>query len=782
MDNQHHLTKVFFELREECFFINRDIRNAFFIGIEGLNYKTIDQVLEQVKHMEEINSAFSLEDFYRRFIFEDDKRINLLENDIKYMIRVEYTKFLLHHHIEQYLLSEDEIKQLSTLVKRNDFKGKIITKLLNKVDTFLVKHCEAMDDQTFLPKFIYGHIYKVLFYSFSTAYEKMLQEHTNKNYSNLFEFLKKIKPSFSLEDFLQMNNVVSNQIERGIDVYTSGFERYLESKGIKNPNNMNWTIESYGLGNLDLLSEIFKDMNLTKDNQQGFFPKLINYLYQKNETIMANQIIDIVLSGYIQKFNITKHIDKPLVFYSEKQCDLLAKHIVNEIIKLDGKKNEQKALILYPLYNEHHEPVSELGRTVFESFISNLFGNHSDMFFKIFDNPDAIIRNEEVYENMTKFELRSRNYYDLLRSLWRGSSKSEVLLELNPLFYDDVYAKERFYVTIGVMTNLGKPVENILFDSLTQLFQLVAHRYNLKLNDAFFIDDRSEKEQNLMNLLDRFGIHPNNKEDYLASIIDNEVATIEQMDRFPVIEQVGDAIYELCISEFLLRDLDMENPGQFSNKEIEFVKAPFQVEIAEKIGLDTCYIHNKFLEDKFKMDYFDKVITDAMDTSNHYDKKTYLADALEMLIGSIYFDQGIEVAIEFTKSILTQNNDYLKNLSEVVIPSHERRFNLDWNEYELYTRIYPQLNMFYSGQYVIQEPLGYSLSKLLSILVYGNETKQKRSELRQISYRRQVSITSRVGSNLYLAYNYLNEGFDKARSVYEQEVLPKILEEVHFEN
>lgn len=764
------------------FFINRDIRNAFFIGIEGLNYKTIDQILEQVKNMEEIDSAFSLENFYRKFINEDHNRINLLENDVRYMLRVEYTKYLLHHHIDHYLLSEDEVKQISLLVKRNDFKAKIITKLFSKAQVFLEKHYYEMDNQAFFPIYVYDRIYQRLAYNFSASYEKLLQEQISRKYKMLFEFLQTINPAFSSEDFILMNKVISDQVEQKILVNRSGLDRFLESKGIKYPNNIQWTIESYGLSNADLLSNTFNDLKLTQNIEVGLFPAIINYLYQKNKSDMSNQILDIVLSEFIKKNEIVEKIDKPLVFYSSNHLNSLAKSIVNEIIELNGKNESEKTLILYPIYDNNHESYSKIGKSIFNKFINSLFGEDALGFFNVFDNPDAIIRNEEVYENRTKYEQKSRNYYDLLRSLWRGSSKSETLLLLEPNFYNDDYAKERFYVTIGVMYHLKKPVENILFDSLTQLFQLVAHRYNLKLNDAFFIDDRSEKEQNLMKILDRFGIHPNNKEDYLASIIDNEVATIEQMDRFPVIEQVGDAIYELCISEFLLRDLDMENPRQFSNKEIEFVKAPFQVEIAEKIGLDTCYIHNKFLEDKFKMDYFDKVITDAKDTSNHYDKKTYLADALEMLIGSIYFDQGIEDAIEFTKSILTQNSDYLKNLSEVDIPSHERRFNLDWNEYELYTRIYPQLNMFYSGQYVIQEPLGYSLSKLLSILVYGNETKQKRSELRQISYRRQVSITSRVGSNLYLAYNYLNEGFDKARSVYEHEVLPKILEEVHFEN
>lgn len=764
------------------FFINRDIRNAFFVGIEGLNDKTVDLVLEQVKHMEEINSAFSLEDFYNKFISEDLNRIHLLENDVRYMLRVEYTKYLLHHHIDQYLLNDDEIKQLFVLVKRNDYKGKIITKLFSKVYIFLEKHYYQMDDSTFLPRHAFDRIYQRLAYNFSASYENLLQNQVYKKYKMLYEFLNNINPIFSLEDFMLMNKVISYQIEQMNEVNRIGLERFLETKGIKNSGNIQWTIESYRLGNGDILAEIFDDLKLTKESEIGLFSAIVNYLDQKKHSDMSNLLVDITLTKFIQTYKIAGIIDKPLVFYSSKHRDLLAKSIVNEIVKLNGEKDEEKKLILYPIFQDKHESYSHIGKSIFNAFIRNLFGEDTQEFLKVFDNPDAIIRDYEEYENLTKYEQRSRNYYDLLRSLWRGSLKSETLLLLEPNFYDDVFAKERFYVTIGVMQYLKKPVENILFDSLTQLFQLVAHRYNLKLNDAFFIDDRSEKEQNLINLLNKYGIKPTNKEDYFASIIDNEVATIEQMDRFPVIEQTGDAIYELCISDLLLRDLDIEHSGHFSNKEIEFVKAPFQVEIAEKIGLASCYIHNKFLEDKFKMDYFDKVITDAMDTSNHYDKKTYLADALEMLIGSIYFDQGIEVAMNFTRSILIQNNDYLKKLSEVIIPSHERRFDLDWDEYELYTRLYPQLNMFYSGQYVIQESLGLTLSKLFSILVYGNETKQKRSELRQISYRHRVSITSRVASNVYLAYHYLNEGFEKTKLLYKQVVLPKILEEVHFEN
>lgn len=763
------------------FFIIRDIRDAFFDGVEGLNAITIEEVLAEVKQMEDIDSAFSLDIFYRWFINKDVKRINLLENDVKYMIRVEYAKYLLHYHLDQYLLSENEVLLLSTLAKRNDYKGKIFIKLFSKVSVFLDRHYIATDNRIFHPDDTYKRIFKRLSYNFSTGYDNLLRDHITKKYKDLFNFLHKINPKFSLEEFLLMNEKISNQLEQNIDVYRFTINDYLETIGIKNINNINWTIEGYHLGNLDILTETFCDMNLTKDRDFNFYYSLINYFHLYKESEMINGIVDIILLNFIKSHGITEKMDKPLVFYSNKHRVLLAKAMVNDVFELNGINDDVKSLVIYPIFKNGYESFAQLGKSIFQSFIHSIFGDDSLAFFNLFDNPDTIIRDYEVYENRTRYEQSTRTYYDILKAYWRKSINSESLLLLEPNFYDDVYAKERFYVTIGVLKHLDKQVEKILFDSLTQLFQLISYRYQLKLNDTFFIDDRSEKEQYLIKLVNRYGINPTNTDDYFASVIDNEVATVEQMDRFPILEQIGDAIYELCVSELLLRDLNIEDSYQFTTKRNELVKAPTQVEIAEKIGLDNCYIHNKFLDEKIKLDYFEKVISDSSDIDTHYDKKTYLADALEMVIGSIYLDQGIKVAVQFATVILVENNEYLRKLSEIVIPSHENRFNLDWEEYELYTRRYPQLNVFYSGKYVVHESLGHSLSKLYSIIVYGNDTKQKRGELREISYRKEVTITRNVNSNTMLAYHYLNEGFDKAKIVYENEILPLIIKDVHFE-
>lgn len=762
--------------------MNRDIRNAFFgLNSKGLNDKTIDEVLSLVKNIEGIESAFSLYSFYSNFVVNNDYKEDLPEKDVMFMIRVEYAKYLLHHKIHHYLLTEDESKQITVLINRNDFKSKLITKLFNKVDLFLNKLYNVIDIQDFNPNIIYQYMYNAMAYSLSVAYVKQLNDFITNTNKVLYNFLHALNSNFGIEIFIHMYNTMTAQMKNLERVNRHRVDNYFETLGIKNSNGLNWTLDGYNLGNADILSEVFNQIVDNKVNNSKLFLTVINYLYSNNYIDMGKEIIDKTLALFIEQNNIKIKLGKPLVFYSKKHINLLTRAMVEGVFESDAKMAAVENLILYPLYKERNEIYYESGKLFFANFIEELFNKEAKMFFEIFDNPDTVIREQESIDNITSFELRTRNYYDLLRSFWRKTSKSELLLILDPNYYEDSVAKQRFYITIGVLKHLNKNVENILFDSLTQLFQLASHKYNLTLNDQFFVDNRGKKEQNLINLLSNFDITPNQTTDYFMSIIDNEVATIEQMDRFPVLEQVGDAIYGFCVNQLMLKDILIEDPSIFSKIEIGFVQASFQVELAEKIGLEGCYIHNKFLESKFKLNYVEKVLLDANDTANHHDKKTYLADSLEMVIGSIYFDQGIEAAIRFTTKVLTDYNEYFNELYTVTIPSHENKLDLNWEEYELYTRVYPQLNVFYSGQYTLLDPFGFSLSKLLSILVYGNETKEKRSDLRRISYRRAVSMTRMVDSNTYLAYHYLNEGFEKAITVYKNEVLPKILKETGFD-
>jgi len=763
------------------FFINRDIRYAFFVDSKGLNENTIDLVIEQVRNADEVIGAFSLDFFYKKFVFEDPKRKDMLENDVMNMIRTEYTKYLLHYQIDKYLLTNEESNQLSVLVKRNDFKSKLITKLFSKVKLFLEKHYFAMDNDNFLPSTSYDYIYTSLSYSLSVGYERILERFVSQKYKFLYDQLKSFDFSFNLEDFVRMYNFVSIQLDQNLDIYRPSIDDYFGKQGLKTQNNINWMIEKYCLGNVDLLAEVFNELFKIEVNGTKFFSLTINYLNNTHRKEMSSLLIDKILSLFTAKHSITDAIIKPLVFYSKKHREFLSKFMVNEIIESSSINDDAKELILYPINNQGYEVYYESGKIIFLQFLKNLFQESANEFYLLFMNPDTILRDLEIDKERTRYELKSRSFYDLIRSFWRNTPNSELLIELCPNFYDDSISIARFFVTIGVFKLLNMKVENILFDSLTQLFQLVSHRYHIKMIDSFYIDNRMDKEQNLIRVVNRYGVIPTITDDYFSSMIDNEVATVEQIDRFPILEQVGDAIYELCVSQLLLKDLDIQDANQFTLKRNDLVKAPLQLEIADKIGLNECYIHNKFLEEKFKMDFYEKIISDMPDIDNHYDKKTYLADALEMLIGSVYFDQGIDVAMQFTTKVLCDNNAYLSKLHDFVIPDHNRRFNLDWNEYVMYTRTYPQLTLLYSGQYSVHESLGYTLSKLLSILVYGNETKEKRSQLRRISYNHELSITKIVKSNSYLSYFYLNEGFTKAKEVYEKDILPIILKEAHFD-
>ncbi len=151
--------------------------------------------------------------------------------------------------------------------------------------------------------------------------------------------------------------------------------------------------------------------------------------------------------------------------------------------------------------------------------------------------------------------------------------------------------------------------------------------------------------RDLSELEKKIGVKFNNKETLEQSLVhrsylnENPDFRLGQNER---LEFLGDAVLELAVTEYLYRNYP--NPeGELTNWRAALVNAKMLADIAEEMGLN------------------DFVLLSRGEAKDNGRARSYiLANALEALIGAIYYDQGMEAAREFVEKMV------LKHLSNIL--------------------------------------------------------------------------------------------------------------------
>ncbi len=152
--------------------------------------------------------------------------------------------------------------------------------------------------------------------------------------------------------------------------------------------------------------------------------------------------------------------------------------------------------------------------------------------------------------------------------------------------------------------------------------------------------------KDLSALKERIGVKFNNSKILQQALVHRSY--LNENPDFPLghnerLEFLGDAVLELAVTEYLYRNY--QNPeGELTNWRAALVNAKMLAEIAEEIGL------NDFI-----------LLSRGEAKDNGRARNYILANALEALIGAIYYDQGIEKATEFiTKIVLVHLSNILE--------------------------------------------------------------------------------------------------------------------------
>lgn len=109
------------------------------------------------------------------------------------------------------------------------------------------------------------------------------------------------------------------------------------------------------------------------------------------------------------------------------------------------------------------------------------------------------------------------------------------------------------------------------------------------------------------------------------------------------LEFLGDAVLELCTTNYLFKTLPTEPEGMLTAYRSALVKTTTLAEIAQEIGL-----HNKLYMSKGEK------------RAGGHTNPSLLADSFEALLGAIYLDQGYDAVYAFLEISVFPKFDYIK--------------------------------------------------------------------------------------------------------------------------
>lgn len=278
----------------------------------------------------------------------------------------------------------------------------------------------------------------------------------------------------------------------------------------------------------------------------------------------------------------------------------------------------------------------------------------------------------------------------------------------------------------------------------------------------------------LKGKLNSYGIEVSDerKSEYIIALLDRDNALLEEAALFPVLEQSGDAIYGLAVAEMLFYDPKTENMRKrFEDR----TRAESQIEVSVNCGFDRLYL-NVGLPRKYEYDdpyyHYLCVKADGSDLSDsRHGVERYLADSLEMVIGAVCRDKGIEVALAFTKKLITETypEEFTGEVRYADGPEHFPDLEADY-----WSKILPSPDMESVG-FEHRYALKTALNKAVLSTIIGTD---------ELSGRRYVSYS--IGDNAiygndgysgtdWVMYDYLHNGLsfvlnkygDKVKAQYE---------------
>ncbi len=333
-----------------------------------------------------------------------------------------------------------------------------------------------------------------------------------------------------------------------------------------------------------------------------------------------------------------------------------------------------------------------------------------------------------------------------------------------PEYFSSQNIWNRFYLKAFYMLQAVKNKRTCfanLFEVYYDLFQFIEEKTGIRTSYQRNTEGRDEAFAQLKLILSRYGVEVSDKykQDYTISLLDRKVAIRVESERFPVLEQLGDAVYGLAVAEMLFYD-GSDNSNIAETFE-HFTCAKTQIKVAEKAGVDKLYLSSYSLPRKYESDILINPDNESyvmeQEREQFGNDKKYIADSLEMIIGAVCKDCGYKTAIELTKKLLRETYpDSILLMREV---RWEDKSNTNFDR-DYWTRILPAPYSDFDNTHIV---LWRAFDKFFKAYVLGTEDVTTRQFITNSFGDNE--LYDNVGSSYevnQVFYTYLHKGLDNA--------------------
>ncbi len=759
-------------------------------------------------------TLFDLEEKETKWMIEGAKKAPSNEEDIRYLCRCFIAIAEVSNHDEIYvqackkvllnfcvnrttfakdMLSDEQYEKCVQLYNRRQFESKLLNELLSKFVCCL----QYGQNSENLKK----RINDLLRLDIIEEVENLTEQKVVKTFAPLKQQIEKIaggvKSCCYLEakkkhyDF-KLNAKLNDYI---IEQFSYDFNE------INSWNNV-LTIfdERFDSENIVFQYALFNDKFWIEHKDFDIFA-FLNNVIETHDFSHAKKIIKHIFDNiYLSDYG--KHIVEkslPLVFlYKDVFIEKLQKRTFQftfdrfkSVFDLGRIENSE---LCYPINSESNvQEQLEDGKKLINEFFEELYGDYSSEVINIITSEVkkptvAYCGRQQEIKTISEFDDDIKNgnneewtLCNILDSQSFGYHWNIKDREAIEVYYPDFFAPEniwnRLYLKAYYMQKLTNNKELCfanLFEVYFDLCQFIEKMTGIKTSHQRNTGWRDDSFNEIKKLLKKYDVIISNehKKDYIISLLDRKVANIEESERFPVLEQLGDAIYGLAVAEMIFYNPKIQDITKIYS---EYITANKQVQIAEKIALDKLYMSSYSLPRKYDRDVLVNTDTEIyiirQESEQLSNTKKFFADSLEMLAGAICKDCGYQVAIDFCKRVI--RDTFQATFSKEVrfgdgnVLSPEERYH--------YTKILPALYSMFDNEVgdvypEYQRKLHEAFDKFYKTYVLGTEEKSVRNYITSSFLDIDIYDDCPFSEIDKVFYEYLHNGLKSAIETYGESV------------
>ncbi|MDE5715709.1 MAG: hypothetical protein K2I42_06200 [Anaeroplasmataceae bacterium] len=704
---------------------------------------------------------------YKSFHKTQIDDFNKFKNDYLLLVKEALLEYLIEEECVDYFLDNGEIEKFNNIYKRKQFNAKLIKVVFDRIADFMEWTGSMQDNNLSL----------ILDRSITKKIKEFKNNFVIKKFGDFKKIVDEVVSGVKTECYLEFEKGFSDFKSRELEDYI------LSKHGYNYSSQMNSSEFLYL--NEDANDDMVLSLAVINDEKFWIFgfvgPKTLlsfaHLVVKHNGIKHAEKLVDYAFEQAC-KNPICKYLyDQKLPLYLcynplSRMRKLCIQRLKNRFDSITTKKIETSEYdgLLYPLYNGFESQVQE-GKEIFINFIKKAYPKDSNIIFGIFNNVENIIQDSDHKRK------RTLSLKTMLESEYFGYDERSNLPKFIYGYYKSFGSQEsilgRMYYRCYIIKKLAGDITNeCLYEIFFDILNMIDFKYH---TTCFYKMNQDLRNQNyflLKELLKNYDFQINdcNKSNYIIALLDRKYASFEEVEIFPQLEQFGDAIYELAVDNILF--YNPETTLNHSNQEA-LVKAEAQIKVSQKIGLNKLYISE--LHHSLNSKYLDYEIYDTGLQDSRGLFGNYIADSLEMIIGALGLEFGLEKALNFTTKIILESNPQLKEpqIEQFDFVSLSNS-NIDK---EYLKKIFPSPfeDDYYGDYYTEYQTLWYTIKKLLKICIIGNETKEKRQE---ISYDAVLCFEALEKCYKYVVsylYYGIEETIEKFKPIVESSYIEKSL-------